>query len=103
MAGLEPFGVIANEKAKNPHGDYKLIDTQAITERLAAVDPFLAPELEAATRAFVEERELKMKHIGQPTRVALTGGTVSPPIFDCMEIYGRDVTLARLRAAAESA
>ena len=30
MAGLEPFGVIANEKAKNPHGDYKLIDTQAI-------------------------------------------------------------------------
>ncbi len=30
MAGLKPFGVIANEKAKNLHGDYKLMDTQAI-------------------------------------------------------------------------
>jgi len=31
-------------------------------------------------------------------RVALTGSSVSPPLFDCMEIYGKDVTLARLRA-----
>ncbi len=30
MAGLKPFGVIAKEKAENPHGDYKLMDTQAI-------------------------------------------------------------------------
>jgi len=70
-----------------------------LTERYAGLSGWTAAALEEATRAFLEENELKMKHVGQPTRVALTGGTVSPPIFDCMEIYGRDLTLSRLRAA----
>ncbi len=74
-----------------------------LADKLGAVEPFRAPELETATQAFLEERELKMKHVGQPARVALTGGTVSPPIFDVMEIFGRDVSLERLRAASEAA
>ncbi len=72
----------------------------ALADALAAVETFTAPEVEAATSRFLEERELKMKHIGQPTRVALTGGTVSPSIYDVMEIFGREVTLDRLRSAA---
>ena len=71
-----------------------------LADALAEVEPFRAPELEAATVAFLEERELRMKHVGQPARVALTGGTVSPPIFDVMEIFGRETTLERLRAVA---
>ena len=79
-------------------------ESQALLTELAAdlekLEPFDAPSIEAVTRTFLETRELKMKHVGQPTRVALVGGTVSPSLFDVMEIFGRDVTLARLRAAA---
>ncbi|MCL1598770.1 MAG: glutamate--tRNA ligase [Actinomycetia bacterium] len=74
-----------------------------LTQLAAALDatrPFVAPAIEETVRAFLESRELKMKHIGQPARVALVGGTASPSLFDVMEIFGRDVTLARLRAAA---
>ena len=72
----------------------------ALGERLATVERWLSPDLEAAATAFLAERGLEMKQIGQPARVALTGGTVSPPLFDCMEIFGREVTLARLRGVA---
>ena len=37
-----------------------------------------------------------------PLRVALTGGKVSPPLFESMEILGRDATLARLRSLRET-
>lgn len=72
----------------------------ALGERLASVDPWLARPLEAAAAEMLAARGLEMKAVGQPARVALTGGTVSPPLFDVMEVLGRDVTLARLAAAA---
>ncbi|MCE9636785.1 MAG: glutamate--tRNA ligase [Planctomycetes bacterium] len=68
-----------------------------LADCLAPVEPWLSPDLERAATAFLAERGLDMKQVGQPARVALTGGTVSPPLFDCMEVWGRDVTLARLR------
>ncbi len=74
----------------------------ALADRLARVERWMAPDLDVATNAFLAERSLEMKRLGQPARVALTGGTVSPPLFDCMEIFGRETTLARLRAAATS-
>ena len=61
--------------------------------------PWLAPQIDAATNAFLAAHGLDMKKLGQPARVALTGSSVSPPLFDSMEIYGKDVTLARLRDA----
>ena len=42
---------------------------------------------------------LKLGKIAQPVRVAVTGGTASPGIFEVLEILGRDRTLARLDAA----
>jgi glutamyl-tRNA synthetase len=68
-----------------------------LADALASVDPWTAPAIEAATNAFLAAHGLEMKKLGQPARVALTGASVSPPLFDCMEIYGKDVTLARLR------
>mgnify|MGYP001441878570 CR=1 FL=1 len=70
-----------------------------LADALAPVEPFDAAHVEAAFDAFLETRALKMKHVGQPCRVALVGGTVSPSLYDVMSILGRDVTLARLRAA----
>ena len=43
-----------------------------------------------------EATGLKLGKIAQPLRAALTGSTVSPPIFDVMAVLGREETLARL-------
>ena len=50
----------------------------------------------------MEERELKLGKIAQPVRVALTGGTVSPGIFETIEALGREKTLERLKRALRS-
>ena len=55
--------------------------------------------IEAALRAMIEARELKLGKALAPFRVAVTGGSVSPPLFESMALLGRDDTLARLRAA----
>ncbi|MEV8469099.1 hypothetical protein AB0T83_20480 [Fluviibacterium sp. DFM31] len=47
--------------------------------------------------------ELKPRKAFGPVRVAVTGSQVSPPLFESMEILGRDKTLARLAAAREIA
>ena len=58
--------------------------------------------VDAITAAFNEviaAHGLKLGKIAQPVRVAVTGGTASPGIFEVLEILGRDRTLARLDAA----
>lgn len=59
-----------------------------------------AAELEAATREFADAKSLKLGQAAQPLRAALTGRTVSPPIFEMLEILGREESLARLKAYA---
>jgi len=57
-----------------------------------------AVDLEAATRDFAAAQGLKLGQAAQPLRAALTGRTVSPPIFEMLQILGRDESLARLKA-----
>jgi len=57
-----------------------------------------AADLEAATRDFAAAQGLKLGQAAQPLRAALTGRTVSPPIFEMLQILGREESLARLRA-----
>lgn len=66
--------------------------------RLESLSTWAAADIEAALRALAEERSLKPKHAFQPLRAALTGTLVSPPLFESMELLGREETLARLRA-----
>lgn len=73
----------------------------ALGEVYAALPEWTSEALETATLAWLAERELRMKHVGQPLRAALTGGTVSPPLFDMLAVLGPDVCLPRLRAVAE--
>ncbi|MFO0706725.1 MAG: glutamate--tRNA ligase [Nitrospira sp.] len=58
---------------------------------------------EDAFKKLVEEEGIKMGQIAQPVRVALTGRTASPGLFEVMEILGRDRTLVRLRRGIERA
>jgi glutamyl-tRNA synthetase len=71
-----------------------------LAERLAAVEPFTGQRIEAVYRALTAELSLKLVDLAQLTRLAVTGRTASPPLFDVLEVLGRDETLARLRAAA---
>jgi len=45
--------------------------------------------------------EVKLGKAQAPVRVAVTGRTVGPPLFESLEVLGRDETLVRLRAAAD--
>ena len=69
---------------------------------LERLEDWTAASLEAVVRAHVaestEEPPLKLGDLAQPMRAALSGATVSPPIFDVMETLGRELSLLRLRA-----
>jgi len=75
-------------------------DTRALIGRLRAtlaeVSPWSGETTEAATRAFAEANGLKLGAVAQPLRVALTGRTTSPGIFDVLSVLGREECLARL-------
>jgi glutamyl-tRNA synthetase len=69
----------------------------ATLSELAAFD---AAGVEAALRAaLVDGLGLKPRSAFGPVRVAVTGSTVSPPLFESIELLGRDTTLARLKSA----
>ncbi|MDQ7834585.1 MAG: glutamate--tRNA ligase [Humidesulfovibrio sp.] len=55
--------------------------------------------LETATQAFLDARELKFKAVAQPLRVALTGKTASPGLFETMCVLGKAESLARIKRA----
>lgn len=55
-----------------------------------------SPLLEAFVKTYAEKKALKLKDIAQPLRVALTGSTVSPSLFEVMEVLGKEETLRRL-------
>ncbi|MEW5729783.1 MAG: glutamate--tRNA ligase [Pseudomonadota bacterium] len=65
-------------------------------ERIRAIEPFSRETLEEAARVMAEEKDLKLGKIAQPLRAALTGSSVSPPIFEVMEVLGRAETLGRM-------
>ncbi len=75
-------------------------ETRQLIGRLRAtlegVAPWSVETTEAAMRAFAEANNLKLGAVAQPLRVALTGKTTSPGIFEVLAVLGRDECLARL-------
>jgi len=65
--------------------------------------PFTAVAIDAAVHAWLDARGLAIKDVAQPARVALTGRTASPGLFEVIEALGRERAVARLRAAAANA
>src|SRR5215212_9366311 len=68
-------------------------------EALAGVEPFDEAGVERALSALVDELGIKPGKLYQPIRVAITGTTVSPGIFESVALLGRDRTLARIDRA----
>ncbi|MGH7950118.1 MAG: glutamate--tRNA ligase [Candidatus Binataceae bacterium] len=125
MAWLERMVETLRERAKTlvelvDFAKFYLSDDIAIDPKAAA--KFLTPEISAPMAALASELEsrsaefsessvqaafervlakfnLKLGQLAQPVRVALTGGTVSPGIYEVIAVLGRERTVARLRAA----
>lgn len=70
-------------------------------QRLSAVSSFTAAEMETVFKNVMDEKGIKLSKLAQPVRVALTGRTVSPGIYEVMEILGKDRSLARLKKAID--
>ena len=104
--GLSPF--FAQDVSFDPKARQKFLTPDvlprlaALADVVAAVEPFEAGPIGQAAEAWLAKEGLELKKIGQSIRVALTGVTVSPPLWDTMEVLGRDRAVARLRAAAAS-
>ena len=67
-----------------------------LRERLAAAPTWIAADLESGARAFAEAKAIKLGQVAQPLRAALTAATTSPPIFEVMQMLGREETLGRI-------
>jgi glutamyl-tRNA synthetase len=71
-----------------------------IARLLETAKSWEAGTLEGLVRGYAEKSGLKLGAAAQPLRAALTGSTVSPPVFDVMAALGREETLGRLRDQA---
>jgi glutamyl-tRNA synthetase len=69
---------------------------------LAAVQTFELAQIAATLEGLVDQRGVKPREVYQPLRVALSGATVSPGIFETIELLGREETLRRIDAALAS-
>ena len=73
----------------------------AAIEALEPLEDFTAANIEAALRsAIVDGLEIKPRLAFGPVRIAVSGERISPPLFESMEILGKDSSLARLRKLA---
>jgi glutamyl-tRNA synthetase len=73
---------------------------EAAVLAVESLPEFTPASLETALKAaLIDDLGLKPKVAFQPVRVAVTGRTISPPLYESMELLGRERTLARLRAA----
>ena len=87
-----------DEKARNK---FLTEDARPLLEKVivgfSALDNFSAENIETLFKKIVEEEGMKLGKLAQPVRVALTGTTVSPGIFDVILLLGKEETLKRLQ------
>ncbi len=93
------FAVDADDAAKVLTADSGRV-LQAAEAALAGAEPWAADTIEAALKhALLDELGLKPRVAFAPVRVAVTGRRVSPPLYESVELLGRERTLARLARA----
>jgi glutamyl-tRNA synthetase len=76
---------------------------RALATLFAGDGPWEAHALEARMNGWLAEKGLQIKDVAQAARVALTGRTASPGLFQVMQVLGKPVSLARLERAAATA
>jgi len=91
-----------DEKARAKHlTKDSLPYLKEVLEGLSALGEWNSKGIEMVIMAIAERHGVKLGLVAQPVRVAITGNTVSPGIFEVLEIVGREKTLRRLKRAIE--
>ena len=89
---------VPDEKAQAKHLTAEALALlAALREQLAALPQWTAPAIHELLNAFAGQRSLGLGKVAQPLRVALSGGTVSPPIDATVAVLGREAVMARLQ------
>jgi glutamyl-tRNA synthetase len=89
----------AGDKFLKPEHLRSLSELKAL---LSDMSDFTAAEIEKAFILLAERHKLKLGDIAQPARVAITGTTASPGIFEVMEIAGKEKVLKRLNKVIDN-
>ena len=76
---------------------------RALAMQLESASTWNAKALSERVHAYLAEKNLQMKDIGQPARVALTGRTASPDLFDVIAALGKSEAIRRLQRGASDA
>jgi glutamyl-tRNA synthetase len=94
-------GFLFDGPTDDPKAFAKVIDSDSgrdlLTQAraaLAELEPFTVESIEAALREVVERTGVKPGQVFQPVRVAIAGTTISPGIFESVELLGRDRTIS---------
>ena len=69
---------------------------------LESLDDFTQKGLEGLFLRILDEKKIKLGEIAQPLRVALTGTSVSPGLFEVMEVLGKETVLRRMDKALQA-
>ncbi|WP_288900559.1 glutamate--tRNA ligase [uncultured Sneathiella sp.] len=86
-----------DDKAKSLITEEASAVLMRLADRLEALEQWNPETVEEAVRAAAEAENLKLGKIAQPLRAALTGTTVSPGIFDVLDVLGREQSIGRIR------
>lgn len=101
FAPAEEFAIDPAAGAKNLGADA----VPVLDAALAALEPLASwttPAIEEALKtALIDDLGLKPRKAFAPVRVAVTGSHISPPLYESLELLGRETTMARLAAARE--
>ncbi|MFE9575786.1 glutamate--tRNA ligase [Nocardia sp. NPDC006044] len=101
LAPAEQFAIDPTAGAKNLGADAN----QVLQSAIAALEPLTewstAAIEDALKTALIEDLGLKPRKAFAPVRVAVTGSHISPPLYESLELLGRDASLDRLRSAQE--
>ena len=97
----EDFDVIDPKSVKKHLRPVILEPLRAVRERLAGLDHWGQAAIGEAVQDVATSFDLKLGKLGQPIRVAVTGGPVSPPIDVTLRLVGQDRTIARLDHAID--
>lgn len=92
-----------NEKAKIKFLNEKSLPYLIeLKDSLVSISDFSALEIEKVFTSIIEKHGIKLGNLAQPVRVAMTGKTESPGIFEVLEIAGKEKTLKRLEKAIKT-
>jgi glutamyl-tRNA synthetase len=92
--------VVFNDKAKEKFLNEKSRELlKELKDGVSSISEFSKPEIENLFKSLVEKHGVKLGALAQPMRVAMTGGTESPGIYEVLEVLGKEKVLARLEKA----